>query len=127
MEPSLADTERRLLGELMRLDLDTEDLVTGVADILDQLGRQLDAGGNADLRRTATMLETVLTAHGAVELIGRRGEPAVPQTHHVVEVSDTADLPADAVVTVIERGIRYRGNLLRPASVVVSTGKGTQS
>jgi molecular chaperone GrpE (heat shock protein) len=128
------EPERRLLAELVRLDLDTEVLVEAVADVLDRLDRLLDAGGApADLRDTANMLETVLTAHGAVELIGGPGEPAAPQTHHVVEVTDTADRPADAVVKVVRRGIRYRGTLLRPASVIVSarssgtSEKGTQS
>lgn len=124
-------TERHLLRELVRLDLDTEALVTGVTDILDSLAVPLEDGAetgeSTGLRRTADRLEAVLTAHGAVELIGRPGERAVPETHNVVEVSDIADSPTDTVVRVIERGIRYRGGLLRPASVIVSSGKGTQS
>lgn len=124
-------SERRLLAELVRLDLDTEVLVEGIADVLDRLDRLLDAGeAPRDLPDTATKLAGVLTAHPAVELIGAPGEPAAPQTHHVVEVVDAADRPADAVVKVVKRGIRYRGTLLRPASVIVSSGssgKGTQS
>jgi molecular chaperone GrpE (heat shock protein) len=131
METPAADPERLLLRELMRLDLDTEALVQGIADVLDTLGRPLDDGvETADhtiLRRTVDQLEAVLSAHGAVELIGRRGELAAPETHNVVEANDATDLPADTVVKVIERGIRYRGALLRPASVIVSSGKGTQS
>jgi molecular chaperone GrpE (heat shock protein) len=123
--------ERFLLRELTRLDLDTEALVAGVTDILDALSRPLDDGVGISsptvLRTTVDRLAAVLSAHNAVELIGLRGELAAPDTHHVVEVSDTTDLPADTVVKVIERGIRYRGHLLRPASVIVSSGKGIQS
>jgi molecular chaperone GrpE (heat shock protein) len=127
METPLADTERRLLRELTRLDLDTEALVEAVADALDRLDRLLDAGGETvGLRETATGLAAAVAAHDAVELIGERGEQAAPHTHHVVNVTD-ADLPADAVVKVIKRGVRYRGNLLRPASVVVSSRRGTPS
>jgi molecular chaperone GrpE (heat shock protein) len=115
----------------MRLDLDTEALVEGVTDVLDNLCRPLDDGvGTADhaaLRKIADQLAAALSAHGAVELIGRRGELATPETHHVVDVRDVPDLPPDTVVKVVERGIRYRGGLLRPAAVIVSSGKGTQS
>ncbi|HKS49841.1 MAG TPA: nucleotide exchange factor GrpE [Amycolatopsis sp.] len=131
METPAAGPERLLLHELIRLDLDTEALVEGITDLLDTLGRPLDDGvDTADhtvLRKTAAQLETVLSAHSAVELIGRRGELAAPETHHVVETNETTDMPANTVVKVIERGIRYRGNLLRPASVIISSGKGTQS
>jgi molecular chaperone GrpE (heat shock protein) len=123
--------ERRLLAELVRLDLDTEVLVEGVADVLDRIDRLLDAGGAPrELHDTATTLAAVLTAHPAVELIGEPGEPAAPETHHVIEVVEAADRPAGAVVRVIKRGIRYRGTMLRPAAVIVSSGssgKGTQS
>ncbi|WP_103339970.1 nucleotide exchange factor GrpE [Amycolatopsis sp. CA-126428] len=123
--------ERFLLRELTRLDLDTEALVAGVTDVLDALSRPLDddvgISSPAVLRTTVDRLATVLSAHSAVELIGRRGELAAPETHHVVEASDTTDLPADTVLKVIERGVRYRGHLLRPASVIVSSGKGIQS
>jgi len=122
--------DRLLLHELIRVDLDTEVLVQGVTDILDTLARPLadDAGVSVTaLRTTVQQLESVLSAHSAVELIGRPGKLAAPETHHIVEANDTTDLPAGTVIKVIERGIRYRGGLLRPASVIVSSGKGTQS
>jgi molecular chaperone GrpE (heat shock protein) len=123
-----AGPERLLLHELTRLDLDTETLVVGVTDLLDQLSRPLaEDPENALLRRITDQLETLLRGHNAVELIGRRGELATPRTHNVIETDDATDLPADTVVRVIVRGIRYRGGLLRPASVIVSSGKGTQS
>lgn len=123
-----AGPERLLLHELTRIDLDTETLVVGITDLLDQLSRPLtDDAADTTLHRITGQLETLLTAHNAVELIGRRGELATPQTHNVIETDDATDLPADTVVRVIVRGIRYRGGLLRPASVIVSSGKGTQS
>lgn len=129
MEKPAADPERLLLHELTRLDLDTEALVVGITDLIDTLGRSLDAGvaDHTVLRRTADELEAALSAHSAVELIGRRGELAAPETHYIVEANDTMDVPANTVVKVVERGIRYRGSLLRPASVIVSSGRGTPS
>lgn len=121
--------DRLLLHELIRVDLDTEALVQGVTGILDTFTRLLaddaSAVGTA-LRTTVQRLESVLSAHGAVELIGRPGELAAPETHHIVQANDTTDLPSGTVIKVIERGIRYRGGLLRPASVIVSSGKGIQ-
>lgn len=70
---------------------------------------------SATPRDTADMLETVLSAHSAVELVCRRGELATPDTHDVVAVDDMTDRPANTVVEVIERGVRYQGGLLRPA------------
>jgi molecular chaperone GrpE (heat shock protein) len=131
MDTPEANSERLLLRELTRLDLDTEALVEGVTDILDTLSRPLDEGDGVIspvvLRTTVDRLAAVLSAHSGVELIGRRGELAAPDTHHVVDANDTSDLPADTVVRVVEHGIRYRGTLLRPASVIVSSGKGIQS
>lgn len=129
METSAADPERLLLHELMRLDVNTEVLIERITDVLDMLGRVLDDGvaAHSALNRTADQLEAALSAHSAVELIGRCGELAAPETHNVIEVDNATDLPARAVVRVIERGIRYRGGLLRPASVVASSGKGSHS
>lgn len=125
-----ADPREPLLRELIRLDLDTEALIQGITDILDNLGRPLDDGTCIDhtvLRAAVDRLETVLSAHSAVELIGTYGELAAPDTHYVVEANHSTDLPANTVVKVVERGIRYRGGLLRPASVIVSSGKENQS
>ena len=125
-----ADPREPLLRELIRLDLHTEALIQGITDILDTLGRGLDDGAGIDhtvLRAAVDRLEAVLSAHSAVELIGMRGELATPDMHYVVEADHATDLPANTVVKVVERGIRYRGGLLRPASVIVSSGKGNQS
>ncbi|MET9265624.1 nucleotide exchange factor GrpE [Amycolatopsis sp. NPDC004079] len=122
--------DRLLLSELTRLDLDTEALVQGVADVLDVLRRPLDDGtgvtSRAVLRATVDRLTAVLSAHGGVRLVGEPGELAAPHTHRVVDVTDATGLPADTVVKVIEHGVRYRGGLLRPAAVVVASGKGIQ-
>ncbi|GAA4232485.1 hypothetical protein GCM10022254_32460 [Actinomadura meridiana] len=132
MEPHLAGTERRLLSELTRLDLDTETLVETLVEALDRLDlldRHLDAGARetSEVRAITAQLSSALAAHGAVELIGARGERAAPDTHHVVDVTDAAGLEADTVVKVVKRGVRYRGTQLRPAAVVVSSGKGAQA
>lgn len=127
MEPHLAGAERRHLSELTRLDLDTETLVETLVDALDRLDRHLEAGaGDPEVRAIADLIATALDAHGAVELLGVRGERAAPETHHIVEMTDAPGIEADTVVKVIKRGVRYRGIQLRPAAVVISSGKGTR-
>ena len=122
-----------LLKEINRQELDTVRLLRGIAGVLDMFDRLLGDDGasleayRAGLLRIAKQLVDVLCNNSGLELIGRTGELAEPETHNVVEVRDEENVPADAVITVIERGIRYRGDLLRPASVIVSSGKRTQS
>jgi molecular chaperone GrpE (heat shock protein) len=134
LEAHRAQTEL-LLQEINRQELDTIRLLRGIAGILDMFDRLLDQddpGASVEsyrtgVRRTAELFVDVLCNNSGIELVGRPGEIADPQTHNVVEVRDEADLPEDAVLKVIERGIRYRGDLIRPASVIVSSGKRTPS
>lgn len=122
-----------LLQEINRHELDTFRLLRGIAGILDTFDRLLDDDGGsleyyrAGVRKTAELLADVLCDNSGIELIGRRGEIADPETHNVIEVRDDEHLPEDAVIKVIERGMRYRGDLVRPASVIVSSGRRTQS
>lgn len=125
-----ADHERLLLHELTRLDLDTETLVVEVTEVLDTLRRTLDGGaeptGHLVLHNATDRLTAALSGHDAVELIGAPGELAIPQTHHVIKADDASELPSDTVLKVVALGVRYRGGVLRPASVIVSSGKGIQ-
>jgi molecular chaperone GrpE len=103
-------------------------LLRGVADIVDTFDRLLALGPDVDVEsyrasvaKVSGVLQNVLADNG-VELIGAPGEIAAPGTHLVVdERGDRAD--EDAVLEVLKRGLRYRGKLLRPASVIVSSGK----
>ncbi len=123
-----------LLREINRQELDTVRLLRGLTGILDMFERLLDNESGdtletyrAGVRRTAELFLDLLGNNSGIELIGRRGEIAEPATHNVVEVRDEDGLPEDTVIKVVERGLRYRGELLRPASVIVSSGKGTPS
>jgi molecular chaperone GrpE (heat shock protein) len=123
-----------LLKEINRQELDTVRLLRGIAGVLDTVDRLLgdDYGDSVELyragvRRTADLLVDVLCNNSGIELVGETGELADPGTHKVIDVRDGTDLPEDTVIKVLERGIRYRGDLIRPASVIVSSGKRTPS
>jgi molecular chaperone GrpE len=109
--------ERSLLG-----------LLRGITEVVDSFDRLLALGSDVDIEsyrtsvaRIGGVLQNVLADNG-VELIGAPGEIATPGTHLVVD--ERMDGAAeDAVLEVLKRGVRYRGQLLRPASVIVSSGK----
>lgn len=124
-----AERTEALLRALNEHELTTSRLLRGVADVLGSFDRLLAYESDVDIesyrasvRRTAAVLADMLWNNG-VELIGAAGEIAEPDTHRVVEVADNPKLAEDAVVSVIQRGIRYQGRLIRPASVIVSSGR----
>jgi molecular chaperone GrpE len=128
LEAHREQTEQ-LLRAINRHELDTGRLLRGIAEILDTFDRLLAHESEdvesyrTSVRKTAELLVDVLCDNSGMELIGRPGELADPVTHQVIDVQDGTNSPQDTVIKVIERGIRYRGDLVRPASVIVSSGK----
>lgn len=123
----------QLLTAINRHELDIGRMLRGITDVLDALDRlqeqdiqDLDTY-RSSVDRVASKLVQVLGGNSALELIGHLGEIAQPDTHEVVEVRAEAEQPRDAVLKVLRRGIRYRGDLVRPASVIIASGKEKQS
>ncbi|GAA4744731.1 nucleotide exchange factor GrpE [Actinomycetospora chibensis] len=119
-----------VLREINRHELDTKRMLDGLARVLDACHRLLDDKTETDVeryrasvRRVSGLLDDLLSNHSRMELIGRTGEIADPETHEVIEVRDDGATARDTVLKVVDRGIRFRGELLRPASVIVSSGK----
>lgn len=52
------------------------------------------------------------------------GAPFDPKVHEALLRDDEVDLPAQTVAKIMQRGFLYHERILRPARVVVSTGKG---
>ncbi|MEV8017077.1 nucleotide exchange factor GrpE [Streptomyces sp. NPDC086554] len=111
----------------------TEQLLLVLADTLDSFDRLLAGAAAADpesyrrsLELMARQVETVMAGQG-VEPVGRIGERAEPATHHVAEVRAAPGAADDEVLEIVQRGYRYRGQLLRAARVVVAvTGDAEQ-
>lgn len=127
----LGDHEQQVKQLLVALDGHERGLVgllRGITEIVDTFDRLLALGPDVDIEsyrasvaKVSGVLQNVLADNG-VELIGAPGEIAAPGTHLIVdERRDGSE--EDAVLEVLKRGLRYRGQLLRPASVIVSTGK----
>jgi molecular chaperone GrpE len=66
-------------------------------------------------------LKSALASHGLKE-ISPLGQPFDPHQHEAISHLPSADVKEEHVVTVVRTGYSLNGRLLRPASVVVSSG-----
>lgn len=98
--------------------------------VMDNLGLALTAAKQpgADLKNLAsgvemvlTQLKTALSGHGLKE-ISPLGQPFDAHLHESISAQPSADVPEGNVTTVVRTGYSLNGRLLRPASVVVSSG-----
>jgi molecular chaperone GrpE len=103
-----------------------EDLLS----VLDNLGFGLTAAKapNADLKTlvggismVADQLKNVLSQHGLKE-INPAGQTFDPNLHESIAAQPSADVAEGLVAQVIRIGYSLNGRLLRPASVIVSSG-----
>ena len=67
-------------------------------------------------------LKSALAAHGLKE-INPLGQPFDPHQHEAISHQASADVNPEHVLKVVRTGYVLNGRLLRPASVVVSSGK----
>jgi molecular chaperone GrpE len=98
--------------------------------VVDNLALGLTAAKqpNADLKTLTAGVEMVLTQlkgtlsnHGLKE-INPVGEPFDPHRHESISHQPSPDVKEGHVLTVVRTGFALNGRLLRPASVVVSSG-----
>jgi len=68
-----------------------------------------------------TQLKTALTNHGLKE-INPAGQPFDPHQHEAISHQPSNDVGEEHVMHVTRTGYSLNGRLLRPASVVVSSG-----
>lgn len=104
-----------------------EDLLPALDNL--SLGLAAAKQPNADLKALAGGVELVqqqlkgaLASHGLKE-INPEGQPFDPHQHEAISHAPSKDVKAEHVLTVVRTGYILNGRLLRPASVVVSSGK----
>ncbi|HSQ07221.1 MAG TPA: nucleotide exchange factor GrpE [Chromatiaceae bacterium] len=68
---------------------------------------------------TLKLLNDSMTKFG-VEVVAPEGEPFNPELHQAMTLMPRDDLPANTVVSVVQKGYRLNGRLVRPAMVIVS-------
>lgn len=72
---------------------------------------------------TLRMLADVMTRFG-VEPVEPEGAPFNPELHQALSVQPRSDVPPNTVVTLVQKGYRLHGRLVRPALVIVSAAGG---
>lgn len=124
--------QARLLREQLSgydIHLNVLTALTDIVDVVDRLAADSERDADSlrvEVRKLSGRLSGALNGVADMELIGTLGEVADPATHKVEAVRDMAGISQDVVIKVVERGIRYRGDVIRPASVIVSSGKETR-
>jgi molecular chaperone GrpE len=132
---AVADLEnfrRRTVREKEELRLySASRLLEDLLPALDNLGLGLAAARQpkADLKALANGVELVqqqlkgaLAAHGLKE-INPLGQQFDPHQQEALSHQASDDVKAEHVLTVVRTGYTLNGRLLRPASVIVSSGK----
>ncbi len=131
---SVADTDnfrRRTVREKEELrQFAASKVLEDLLPVLDNLGLGLAAAKapNADLKTlvggigmVAEQLKTSLASHGLKE-INPLGQPFDANLHEAISQQPSDAVAEDSVVAVVRTGYSLNGRLLRPASVIVSTG-----
>jgi molecular chaperone GrpE len=98
--------------------------------VVDNLGLALLAAKqpNANLKNLGegvemvlTQLKSALSSHGLKE-INPAGQAFDANLHEAISAQSSAEIPEGDVITVVRPGFSLNGRLLRPASVIVSSG-----
>jgi molecular chaperone GrpE len=107
-----------------------EDILPALDNLA--LGLAATKAPNADLKSLAGGVELVLQQlkgalanHGLRE-INPAGQPFDPHQHEAISHAPSPVVKAEHVLTVVRTGYSLNGRLLRPASVVVSSGPGKE-
>ena len=82
-------------------------------------GPALLEGAQATLRQLHRAFDK-----GGIKIIDPQGQPFDPEWHEAMAVQESAEQPANTVVSVIQKGYSLNGRLLRPARVIVSKSPG---
>ena len=82
-------------------------------------GPALLEGAQATLRQLHRAFDK-----GGIKIIDPMGQPFDPEWHEAMAVQESAEHPANTVLSVVQKGYSLNGRLLRPARVIVSKAPG---
>ncbi len=110
-----------ILGELIAVSDSLEMGLKAVATESAKTQAHLEG-----LQLTHKQFWAVLERYG-VSAIDPAGQPFNPELHQAVSMQESADTPANQVLSVLQKGYRLHDRLLRPAMVVVAKSASAQS
>ena len=96
-----------------------DSLEAGITAGAGNPGSALLEGTNATLKQLQRAFEKA-----GIKLIDPKDQPFDPAWHEAMVAQESADQPANTVLSVIQKGYSLNGRLLRPARVVVSKAPG---
>lgn len=108
----------KLLGELLAV-ADSLELGLKAADGAEGPAKAMGEG----MQLTYRQLMSVLEKNG-VRQIDPAGQPFNPDFHQAMTMVESADIPANHVLSVMQKGYSLHERLLRPAMVVVARAPG---
>jgi molecular chaperone GrpE len=109
-------------------------LLRDLLPVLDNVGRALAAAEKTQdieglltgFRMVAKQLEDVLSRHGCIRIEALH-QPFDPHLHEAISQQPSDQHEANTIVTVAQEGYRLHDRVIRPAQVVVSAAKSSDS
>ncbi|HTB79854.1 MAG TPA: nucleotide exchange factor GrpE [Opitutaceae bacterium] len=104
-----------------------EDLLPALDNLALGLAAAKQPGADAKVLASGVelvlgQLKTALASHGLKEINPSTGQSFDPHQHESISHQPSAEVPAEHVLSVVRTGFALNGRLLRPASIVLSSG-----
>lgn len=106
--------QERLLGDLLPVKDSLEMAIASLGDKPDA------AALRTGIDMTLRLLVSVLERQGVAEVNPSKGEAFNHHVHEAMAAQESAEVPADSVLAVVQKGYQLNGRLLRPARVLVA-------
>ena len=103
---------QRFAQELLSV---ADALEAGIRTGTENPGPALLEGAQATLRELNKAFDKA-----GIKLLDPKGQPFDPNWHEAMVAQESADVPPNTVLAVIQKGYSLNGRLLRPARVIVS-------
>jgi molecular chaperone GrpE len=115
------DNARKYAIERFAQELVTvgDSLEAGIAAGAANPGPALLEGAEATLKQLHRAFDKA-----GIKILDPQGQPFDPAWHEAMVAQESADKPANTVLSVIQKGYALNGRLLRPARVIVSKAPG---
>ena len=119
LENALKYGAEKLLGDLLPVK---DSLEMALGSLGDKPGMAAQRTG---LEMTLKLLGSALERQGVTEVEPAKGDAFDPEWHEAMATQESADVPADRILTTVQKGYRLQGRLLRPARVLVARAPST--
>lgn len=143
LQPAVRDAQLRAQAEIENIRRRTEQdiekahkfalekFANELLPVIDSLERALEVADKQNPAQTSMIEGIELTLKSlldavrkfGVEVVGETHVPFNPDLHQAMSMMESADVAANHVLMVMQRGYTLNGRLLRPAMVAVSKGK----